>query len=139
MQTVKFLFTFLLLATFIGRSYGATELKPVVPHALLAYLKVKPGTESQFADAAKTVIAESRKEPGNLVYILQTALNDPQQFVFYELYKSDADLELHKRSKHTVEFLKQVDPILLPGQFTLTKYQLSRNDYIDSRISLKRK
>ena len=96
--------------------------------ALFANLKVQPGTETQFAEAAKKVITESRKEPGNLEYILQRSVSDPQQFVFYELFKSDGDLELHKRSKHVLAFLEQIKSILLPGQFTLIKY-----DHVDSK------
>ena len=83
---------------------------------------MQPGTEAQFLAAADHVIAESRREPGNLLYNLQRSVTDPQQFVFYELFKSDADLEFHKKSKHVVNFLEQVKSILLPGQFTLVKY-----------------
>ena len=91
--------------------------------ALLAYLKVQPGTEARFLEAAKNVLIESRKEPGNLIYILQRSVTDPQQFVFYELFKTDADLELHRRSQHVVSFLNHINPILVPGQFNLFKYE----------------
>ena len=91
--------------------------------ALLAYMKVLPNTQSQFLNAAKNVIIESRKEAGNITYILQQSVDDPEQFVFYELYKTDADLELHRNSKHVVDFLNEVNPIVVPGQFILVKYE----------------
>lgn len=90
--------------------------------SLIAYMRVRPGTESQFLAAAQNVIALSRRERGNLMYVLQQSVENPQQFVFYELFKSDADLEYHRRSPHVVQFLNQVKPIVVPGQFILQKY-----------------
>ncbi|MGZ3697751.1 MAG: putative quinol monooxygenase [Bdellovibrionota bacterium] len=106
------------VAPIVGFAAGAqTEQR-----ALFAYLKVRPGTQQQFLDAAKPVIEESRQESGNLIYILQQSATDPQQFVFYELFRTEGDLELHRNSKHVTEFLKAVAPILIPGQFILEKY-----------------
>ena len=110
----------LMVLVFGAQAQAATHSNE--KRTLFAYLKVRPGTEAQFLKAAKNVIQESRKEPGNLVYILQESINDPTQFIIYELFKSDAALELHRKAKHTVRFLKEVDSILIPGQFVLEKY-----------------
>ncbi len=93
--------------------------------ALIAYLKVIPGEEQTFLRAAQNVIAESRQEAGNLVYILHQSVTTPQQFMFYELFKSDADLQYHRRAKHVVDFLNEVKPILVPGQFILEEYKVN--------------
>ena len=92
--------------------------------ALFAYLKVQPSKEKQFLDATQSVIEESRKEPGCLIYILHESEKNSQQFLFYELFKSDAALQAHRKSKHVVEFLNKVNPILIPGQFVLDEYDV---------------
>ena len=110
-----------LAAVFSANSWSA-EAK-TERYALLAYLKVQPGTAQKFLDAAKDVIAESRREPGNLVYNLHRSTKDPRQFVFYELFSTYEDMQLHRNSKHVKSFLKDVDPILVPGQFILDEYK----------------
>ena len=88
----RLILTCLLIASVNTASFAAEADHASSPRALLAYMKVQPGTEAQFLDAAQNVLAESRKEPGNLAYILQRSVTDPQEFVLYELFKSDADL-----------------------------------------------
>lgn len=90
--------------------------------ALFAYLKVRPGTENQFKKAAEDVIAESRRERGMLIYNLHQSLTDPQQFIFYELFRSHEDLVYHRESRHVKMFLKKVEPILIPGKFILREF-----------------
>jgi len=117
-----------LMGILVGGLIAVSSLahaESVDQRALFAYLKVKAGTESQFVAAAKEVIELSRKEPGNLVYILHQSQKDPQQFLFYELFKSDADLQAHRKADHVVRFLKSVSPIVLPGQFILDEYTIS--------------
>jgi quinol monooxygenase YgiN len=87
---------------------------------LIAYMKVLPGTENQFLKAAENVIKESRRESGNIRYQLHQSVTNPQQFVFYELFSSDADLQYHRKARHTVAFLKQTKPYTV--QFTLEEY-----------------
>jgi quinol monooxygenase YgiN len=91
--------------------------------ALIAYMKVKPGTESQFLEAANEVIDESRAESGNIIYNLHQSVTNPQQFVFYELFKTDADLQYHRNARHVKKFLRTVDPIVVPGKFILEEYK----------------
>ena len=55
------------------------------------------------------------------MYNLQASISDPQQFVIYELFRSDEALEWHRKAKHVLDFLSEVQPILIPGQFTLVK------------------
>lgn len=96
---------------------------PLLEHrALLAYLRVQPGNEQRFLHASERLIDASRKEPGNLIYILHQSANHPQQFVFYELFRTEGDLKSHRNARHTLDFLKEVDPILAPGQFILEEF-----------------
>ena len=45
-----------------------------------------------------------REEPGCLVYRPHRATNDPDLFLFYELYESDAALELHRKAPHLAAY-----------------------------------
>ncbi|MBI1859558.1 MAG: antibiotic biosynthesis monooxygenase [Deltaproteobacteria bacterium] len=45
--------------------------------ALIAYMRVVPGTESQFLKAARAVIEESREETGNIRYQLHQSTVNP--------------------------------------------------------------
>lgn len=101
--------------------------------ALLAYLSVKPGSETRFLEAANPVIEKSRQEPGNLLYILPQSETEPQQFVFYELFRNNDALEAHRKSAHVMEFLKTVEPMLVPAGFVLKKYEPRAQS--DSRIA----
>lgn len=93
--------------------------------ALLAYMRVQPGTQQQFLDAAQNVIAESRKEPGNLVYNLHQSKKNPQEFVLYEMFRTKDDLTLHKNSSYVKDFLNKVQPILIPDNgFVLDQYEV---------------
>ena len=90
--------------------------------ALIAYMKVVPGTEGQFLKAAENVILESRAEEGNIIYKLHQSVTNPEQFVFYELFKTDADLQYHRNAKHVKSFLKETKPYTV--EFVLEEYAL---------------
>ena len=93
-------------------------------HALIAYMRVKPGTQKTFLKAAEAVIEASRSERGNLIYELHQSVVDPQQFVFYELFKSNADLQYHRNARHTKSFLRETAPIVMENGFVLQEYKL---------------
>jgi quinol monooxygenase YgiN len=122
MKKTRLLKTLIMMALFASLTNTRADVND--ERALFAYLKVQPGTEQQFLDASKDVIEESRKESGCLIYILHESEQDPQQFLFYELYKSGVDLQAHRKSKHVVDFLSTVNPILIPGGFTLDEFDV---------------
>jgi quinol monooxygenase YgiN len=122
MKMFKILNVLIIPALFAATVSARAEVKN--ERALFAFLKVKAAMEQQFLSAAKTVIEKSRKESGCLVYTLHESEQDPQQFVFYELYKSDTDLQAHRKSKHVVDFLNTINPILVPNGFILNEYVL---------------
>lgn len=88
--------------------------------ALIAVMKVKPGTESQFLKAAENVIVESRRESGNIRYQLHESATNPEVFAFYELFESENDLQYHKNAPHVKAFLAETKPITT--LFTLEEY-----------------
>jgi quinol monooxygenase YgiN len=69
---------------------------------VVATLRVKPGKLSQLLDAAKLVIAATRKEDGCLFYDLHQSVTDPDQLVFVERWTSREALGKHFDAAHMV-------------------------------------
>ena len=67
---------------------------------VIATLRVKPGKLSQLLDAAKLVIAGTRKEEGCLFYDLHQSVSDPDQVVFVERWTSREALGKHFEQPH---------------------------------------
>ncbi len=60
----------------------------------------KPGKESEAAKIFAAMQAESRKEPGCLMYVVHRHRKDPRRFFIYEQYQDDAALQAHRDSPH---------------------------------------
>ncbi len=61
----------------------------------------KIGRESEVAAIFEKLSAESRKEPGCLMYQVHKHKTDPRRFFIYEQYKDDAALEAHRTVART--------------------------------------
>ena len=72
---------------------------------VIAKLKTKPGSEKQFEEAARKMIETMRgAEPGALQYVLHRAKNNPNEFVYYELYQDQAAFDVHGKTDHMKAF-----------------------------------
>src|ERR1700733_6682177 len=68
--------------------------------AVVATIKVKPGSEAEFEAVAKELAAQvNAKEPGCRLYIL-TRSPSPQTYVFMERYDDQAASDAHVASEH---------------------------------------
>ena len=61
------------------------------------------------ADALAALLAEQaavvrREEPGCLVYRVHRSTNDPELFLFYEMYVDDAAFDLHRKAPHLAAY-----------------------------------
>ena len=80
---------------------------------LLAKLKVKPGSEAAFEEAAKEMIATVRSaEPGTLTYILHKSEKDPTEFIYYEVYQDQAAFDSHGKTDHMKAFGGKIGALL---------------------------
>lgn len=64
----------------------------------------KEGHEAEVSKIFAVLEAESRKEPGCLMYIVHRHRTDTRRFFIYEQYKDDAALEAHRGSPHFQKF-----------------------------------
>jgi quinol monooxygenase YgiN len=64
--------------------------------AIVATIKVKPGSENDFEAVAKQLVAKvNANEPGCKLYALCRS-SEPQTYVFMERYEDQAATELHR-------------------------------------------
>lgn len=78
---------------------------------LTARFEVRPGDEERFLEAAHGAIEATRREPGCIEYRLHRHAGT-SSFLFYENWRSQADLDEHAASPHIAEFREVVTPLL---------------------------
>ena len=80
---------------------------------VVAKLSAKPGKGDELAGIlAEQVAAVRRAEPDCLVYRLHRSKKDPDRFLFYEQYRSDAAFDLHRKAPHLAAFRDRRDPLV---------------------------
>ena len=84
---------------------------------LIAKLKVLEGRGPEFEKAFKPLsdIVNSDAEPGNALYKLCKSRTDPDTYVVMELYRDQAAVDVHPKTKHFTEHWKTIGPLLQPG------------------------
>jgi quinol monooxygenase YgiN len=70
----------------------------------------KMGRESEVAAIFEQLTAESRKEPGCVMYQVHKHKTDARRFFIYEKYKDDAALEAHRAAPHFLQLAKKELP-----------------------------
>lgn len=100
-------FSSVLLFTSCGsgaqRTAGAEEL------VIVAHVTIKPEFKDEMMKAFEGVVAGTRKEAGNISYILYQDVSNPSKFTFVEIWKSQAAIEAHNSSAHFQEFAKAIE------------------------------
>ena len=67
----------------------------------------KTGREAEAAAVFEKLTAESRKEPGCVMYQVHKHKTDSRRFFIYEQYKDDAALEEHRAAPHFLQHAKK--------------------------------
>jgi quinol monooxygenase YgiN len=71
---------------------------------VVATLSVKPEMRAELIEAAKTCIAETHKEAGNIAYDMHESVTDPSKMVFVEQWDSAEVLAPHGKREHMRAF-----------------------------------
>ena len=105
-----------------GVAQGAQvdQIKPVVQ---IAIAKVKPGTEGAFKASVEKILLPTRAEGGNVSYHYAQSIDDPTEFIFVEVWKSNAAIDLHMNTPFLKRFFAEVGPLFETGYPILKKYQ----------------
>ena len=72
---------------------------------MLIEAKIQPERRAGLAEAARQYLPLVRAETGVEAFYLTTRKDDPNTFVFYEIYKSQAAQDFHLQQDFTKKFL----------------------------------
>jgi quinol monooxygenase YgiN len=82
------------------------------PYVVIAILDAKPGKENELAEALKTVVSPSRAETTCLEYRLHQSIDNPSQFIFYEIWVSKEKHAEQFNKPYIIELGKKLEPLL---------------------------
>jgi quinol monooxygenase YgiN len=80
---------------------------------VVATLSAKPGKGNELGVILREQVAAVRKaEPDCLVYRLHRSKKNPDLFLFYEQYRSEAAFDLHRKAPHLAGFRERREPLV---------------------------
>jgi quinol monooxygenase YgiN len=79
---------------------------------VIGTLKARPELRDELEGILAAMVPPTRAEPGCINYDFHVDAADPCVFVFYENWRSDADLEEHMKMPHLQPILSQADRLL---------------------------
>ena len=97
-----------------------TDAQPIVQ---IAIAKVKPGTQEAFKTAVEKILKPTRAEAGNVSYHYIQSIQDPTEFIFVEVWKSNEAIDTHMSTPFLKAFFAEVGPLFEVGYPILKKYQ----------------
>jgi quinol monooxygenase YgiN len=72
---------------------------------MLIEAKIQPQRRAELVEAARQYLPLVRAEPGVEAFYLTVRKDDPNTFVFYEIYRSQAAQDFHLQQNFTKQFL----------------------------------
>lgn len=85
-------------------------------------IQLDPGRLEVARKAAIEMMAETRKEPGNVAYVFSSSFEDPAVVHLFEHWDSQAALDAHLKSPHMAEFQKVMGTLGIT-EMKLQKYE----------------
>lgn len=83
------------------------------PYVVIAHHRVRPGYGDAVAAALGEHVKASRKEPGCVGFAAHRSIANPDAFVMYETYRSQADWHAHQQTPHYRQYvLETIKPLL---------------------------
>lgn len=77
------------------------------------HIHVKPGFTEQFLEASLRNARATLSEPGNLRFDVLQSRDDPERFMFYEVFVDLEAIEAHKLTTHYQQWRDLVQPWML--------------------------
>ncbi|MBZ5661469.1 MAG: antibiotic biosynthesis monooxygenase [Acidobacteriia bacterium] len=87
---------------------------------VIARIRAKAGQQGRLRQQLLSLVTPTRAEPGCVCYDLHESNTEPGLFVFYETWKTEADLDAHFQTPHMQAFHARI-PDLVEGAIDLTK------------------
>ncbi|AKA26771.1 putative quinol monooxygenase [Pseudomonas chlororaphis] len=74
------------------------------PHGFILHAKTRPEMSEAFETLFRAYVEPSRAEPGCIEYHMLRDQQDPSLFIFYEIWESQAHLDVHSNLPHMKAF-----------------------------------
>jgi quinol monooxygenase YgiN len=78
----------------------------------LVVFETKDGASTDFETAIKALLASTSGDPGFVSCTQYQDLNEPNVYVFHELWQSQSALNEHLSTAHVARFLCAIEPLL---------------------------
>lgn len=79
---------------------------------LIGTVVARNETREELRRILSAMVAPTRAEPGCINYDFHADAEDPNVFVFYENWKSRADLDAHLKTPHLAPLVSRLDELL---------------------------
>jgi quinol monooxygenase YgiN len=88
---------------------------------IVAHVAVQPEAVEELTAAFQTIVEATRKEEGNISYVLYQDISDPLNFTFVEVWASQEAINTHNASDHFKAFVAKIEGKADLDVFTLKK------------------
>jgi quinol monooxygenase YgiN len=92
------------------------------------HVRVKPGAEEAFQEAARANAEASRRETGIVRFDLLVDRDDPRRFVLVEIYRDAAAAAAHKETRHYAAWRDAVAELMSEPRSSAKYVNLSPDD-----------
>jgi quinol monooxygenase YgiN len=89
---------------------------------VFAFMKAKPGRESELQAEMLKVVELTRKEKGCIQYDLHVHTGDPTRFGYYEIWDSEESLAGHAKADHMNAF-REFRKDMIDGPIVIETYR----------------
>ena len=91
-----------------------TSAPPPSPQmvTVVAIARAKPGQEDELGRRLMVLVAPTLAEPGCINYDLHRSNTDKAVWMFYENWRSQADLDAHMQTQHYKDFFSRAEDVL---------------------------
>ncbi|MCD7111430.1 antibiotic biosynthesis monooxygenase [Rhizobium sp. DKSPLA3] len=79
---------------------------------IIGTVTAKPEMREELQKLLSAQVAPTRLESGCINYDFHVDADDPNMFVFYENWRSQADLDAHMKMPHLLPLVSEVDRLL---------------------------
>ena len=80
---------------------------------VVARWEAKEGQADRVADILSRFLPEAQREPGAQLFLISRGKENPEQFLFYELFRDEAAFSAHQETSHFKTYIQgQALPLL---------------------------
>jgi autoinducer 2-degrading protein len=72
----------------------------LMPVVMVVHWVAKAGEEQAIVDILRTMVRETKKERGSVLYEANQSIEDPRRFLIYEVYEDPAAQTAHEATEH---------------------------------------